>query len=133
MKRLVVWFGAVLSATVACSPTLDVTNAGVPSPSTGEAVVANEESAIAKMRYWMQEFRSEQSRYYEETGHYAEDVTVDGRVQRLGSPYETDYWVSESLHGYEVTVLYEPTGRACRLAVGRHAHPDDVGRIICNI
>jgi len=94
--------------------------------------VANEQQSIATMRFWVEEFQSEQHRYYEETGHYAEDVTVNGKVTPLGSPYDTHYWVSESLKGYEVTVTHKQTGRACRLSEGRFAHPDDVGKIRCN-
>lgn len=115
-----------------CAPTLGVTEEGVPSPDTREPVVTNERTILQTMRQWVEQFQEKQRKYYRFHDHFAEDVTVDGEIQPLPSPYATSYWAPESLKGYEVTVRHEGTGRACRLSEGRFAHDSDAGRILCN-
>ena len=119
-------------ALVACAPTLGVTEEGVPSPDTREPVTTNEVTILQTMRQWLEQFREKQREYYGFHGHFAEDVTVDGEIRQLPSPYATSYWAPQSLQGYEVTVRHEGTGRACRLAEGRFAHESDAGKILCN-
>ena len=132
MSRAFVLLLACGVALVACAPKLDVTEEGVPSPDTREPVTANESTILQTMRQWIAQFQEKQRKYHRLHGHFAEDMTVQGEIRQLPSPYATSYWAPQSLQGYEVTVRHERTGRACRLSEGRFAHESDAGKILCN-
>lgn len=99
-----------------------------PSPTASQG---EEREAIGTMRIWLREFRAAQSRHREERGHYAEEVTVDGRIQVLPPPYRTSYQAPPRLNRYLVEVRHTTSRRLCKLEVGEGAF--EPGEIVCNV
>lgn len=99
-----------------------------PSPTVTQG---EEREAIGTMRIWLREFRSAQSRHYDERGHYADEVTVDGRIQPLPPPYRTSYEAPPRLNRYLVEVRHTTSRRLCKLEVGEGAF--EPGEIVCNV
>lgn len=120
---LAVLFGVALTV-IACTGS---TRLGVPSPT---ASAGEEREAAGTMRMWLRDFREAQGRHHRLLGRYADDVTVDGRIEPLPSPYRTSYDVHPRGIRYLVQVRNPSVQQLCKLEQGEGAF--EPGEIICN-
>lgn len=101
-------------------------------PNPGRAPVPEAEpaeSSVATMTVWLRGFQRAQDREIWLTGRYGDDVTVNGRVEPLPSPYQTKYNVHETGKGYWVQIRNPESRQLCKLEDGRFAQ--DPREIIC--
>ena len=127
--RLLNTAALIVVATACSSGFEDITPTREPIDVSSGASGPDVRFAVAAMTFWLENFRTEQRRFREMTGRFADEVTIEGAVQQLPPPYQTSY----SVHGlgkrYAVEIRFPDGRQTCKLEDGDGAQ--NPGKVDC--
>ncbi len=150
MKTREILAVGVLATIVACGPPSqpEVSRPDpAPSPKPGEtppegqppaippSAGAQDDQSLVSMRSWLEAFAAHQQIYYKGKLRFAKDVTVDGKITPLLSPFETQYRIDPEGQHYTVTIRHPPSNQRCFVEDGElvaGSPVSDAGKVICS-